>query len=484
MSTASRFSFYPDIIRREYNPWVVRHFLLAISALTVAPALLPAQPPVSEKIDWIAKNAVALRSVDPRDDDFTDLAPLRQFIGSARFVLLGAFSSNIADVYARYRLVRFLHKEMGFDIIASKLPFFDAEEIDRTLDGKAAIRYDLGPESDSVFSYSLGRGTTGFPSERIIAGNTINGNPRYAGAPIELPGSSPSHTIDILRYARATRATGHPLHVAGFGEAIVGGPLSDYAKQLFQFIDRIDPALASPADRAAIVKMVAWQSLTSSKQWPKTAPPGLAAIEKLSEKLARLPSNGSNARELSLYRLTLSHLASWAGPKAGRTDVPQPTHPLYWYAKDWRPDSKIIVWSDNARIARNLPPPHDTRGRPLLAPIGVDAIAHALGATDYSIAFTEIGNEAATLQVLVAGPQPSLSPFSGSFESLMHATLIPFSFIDFRTLPPDHWLRRPLNARLLAADDVEISTWPANFDAAITIDLTDLKSGHPAGLPK
>jgi hypothetical protein len=204
----------------------------------------------------------------------------------------------------------------------------------------------------------------------------------------------------------------------------------------------------------------------------------------LSERLARLPENGANARELSLYRLTLAYLASWAGPKAGRTDVPPPTQPLYWYAKNWRSDSKIIVWSDNARIARNLPPPHDTPGPRLPAPIGVDGIAKALGATDYSIAFTEIGNEAATLQVLVAGPQPSLSPFSGNFESLMHAAHLPYSFIDFRNLPQNHWLRHPLNARFLATYGIEISTWPANFDGAITIDLTDLKSGHPAGLPK
>ena len=268
------------------------------------------------------------------------------------------------------------------------------------------------------------------------------------------------------------------------GEAVVGSLSSDYAKQLFRFIDRIDPALAPPADRAAIVKMVAWQNLTSSRSWSKTAPPGLAAIERLSEKLARLPENGSNARELSLYRLTLSHLASWAGPKAGRTDVPQPRHPLYWYAKDWRPDSKIIVWSENTGIARNLPPGHDAPGMRVRLPIGVDAIAQALGATDYSIAFTEIRNEAATLQVLVAGPQPSLSPFDGSFESLMHAAHLSYSFIDFRNLPQDHWLRRPLNARFLAGDGIEISTWPANYDAAITIDLATVKSGHPAGLPK
>jgi hypothetical protein len=117
----------------------------------------------------------------------------------------------------------------------------------------------------------------------------------------------------------------------------------------------------------------------------------------------------------------------------------------------------------------------------------VDAIAQALGATDYSIAFTEIGNAAETLDVVVAGPEPSLSPFNGNFESLMHAAHLPYSFVDFRTLPQDHWLRRPLNARFLTvrgADSIEISTSPANYDAAITIDLMALKSGRPAGLPK
>jgi hypothetical protein len=459
----------------------VRRFLLAIFALTVASALLPAQPPVSEKIDWIAKNAVALRSIDPRDDDFADLAPLKQSIGSAHFVLLGG-QSDIDTIFTKYRLVRFLNQEMGFNVVAFGLPFFDAEEIDRALDGKtAAIRYDLAQETDSVFSYG---NATVTPGERIVAGNTIQGNARYAGAPIELPGTSQSHTFDILRYARATRDTNHPLHMAGYGQTVVGSPFSDYAKQLFEFIDRIDPALAPPADRAAIRKMVAWESLTSSRKWEKTTPRGLAAIDRLSEKLARLPENGPNAHELSLYRLTLAYLASWAGPKAGRTNVPQPTHPLYWYAKDWRPDSKIVVWSDNVRIVRNLPPAHDTGWRPP-APIGVDAIAQALGVTDYSIAFTRILDAADTLNVLVAGPQPSLFPFSGSFESLMQAAHLPYSFIDFRNLPQDHWLRRPLNARFfLGGDSVEISSWPANYDGAITIDLSALKSGRPAGLPK
>ena len=41
------------------------------------------------KVAWLIKNAIALQSVDPKDDDFADLRPLRQSIGNCRIVMLG-----------------------------------------------------------------------------------------------------------------------------------------------------------------------------------------------------------------------------------------------------------------------------------------------------------------------------------------------------------------------------------------------------------
>jgi hypothetical protein len=94
----------------------------------------------------------------------------------------------------------------------------------------------------------------------------------------------------------------------------------------------------------------------------------------------------------------------------------------------------------------------------------------------YSIAFTETKTAAQVLEVLVAGPQPALAPVGDNLESLVHSLGKPYCFIDFRGLPPDHWLRLPLTARFI--NGAEVSVWPKNYDALVGIDLT-LKPRHP-----
>jgi hypothetical protein len=87
----------------------------SFDAAAAAPTLLPPESPpdldvktadsAADKVAWIGKNAIAFRTIDPKDENFSDLGPLRRAIGSARFVLLGG-SDDVAVVFAKYRLVR------------------------------------------------------------------------------------------------------------------------------------------------------------------------------------------------------------------------------------------------------------------------------------------------------------------------------------------------------------------------------------------
>ncbi len=64
----------------------------SLVAFLIAPPLLPAQESdsdVASKVEWLQKNAVRIRSIDPGDDDFSDLMPLKKIIGNARVVQLG-----------------------------------------------------------------------------------------------------------------------------------------------------------------------------------------------------------------------------------------------------------------------------------------------------------------------------------------------------------------------------------------------------------
>jgi erythromycin esterase len=64
---------------------------------------------------WLRENAHTLRTLDPADDDFSDLAPLRDIVGDARVVAIGESTHRIHEFYQlRHRLTRFLVSELGF----------------------------------------------------------------------------------------------------------------------------------------------------------------------------------------------------------------------------------------------------------------------------------------------------------------------------------------------------------------------------------
>ncbi len=76
--------------------------------------------------DRIRKNVVAVRSIDPADEDFSDLEPLMDKIGTARVVQLGEPSHGAGSGFsAKARLVKFLHERMGFDVLVWESGLYD-----------------------------------------------------------------------------------------------------------------------------------------------------------------------------------------------------------------------------------------------------------------------------------------------------------------------------------------------------------------------
>lgn len=56
-----------------------------------------------------------LRTLDPDDEDFSDLEPLREIVGDARVVAIGESTHRIHEFYQlRHRVTRFLVRELGF----------------------------------------------------------------------------------------------------------------------------------------------------------------------------------------------------------------------------------------------------------------------------------------------------------------------------------------------------------------------------------
>src|SRR5687767_14299398 len=96
---------------------------LAMAAGTVA---LSAQD--SRWIAWIREHHHAIRqpAVQPPEDDFADLQFLKEVIGDRRIVQIGESHHSVAEYgTVKTRLIKFLHQQMGFDVLAFESSIYE-----------------------------------------------------------------------------------------------------------------------------------------------------------------------------------------------------------------------------------------------------------------------------------------------------------------------------------------------------------------------
>jgi erythromycin esterase len=80
--------------------------------------------------DWLRRNHHPVRSLTA--EDFSDLQFLKPLIGNRRLVQLGESTHGAREFnQAKVRLVKFLHQEMGFDVIAFESGMYECYAADR-----------------------------------------------------------------------------------------------------------------------------------------------------------------------------------------------------------------------------------------------------------------------------------------------------------------------------------------------------------------
>lgn len=106
--------------------------------------------------EWLRANGSLLRTVDPGDDDdFSDLAPLREIVGEARIVGIGESTHRVHEFYQiRHRLTRFLVAELGFTAVVMESGFAEGLVADEWIRTGAG---DLEKVLREGITYSFGR---------------------------------------------------------------------------------------------------------------------------------------------------------------------------------------------------------------------------------------------------------------------------------------------------------------------------------------
>lgn len=420
---------------------------------------------------------MTVRSIDAADEDFTDLNPLIEVIGTARVVQLGEPSHGAGSSFAaKVRLIKFLHQRMGFDVVAWESGLYELR----------LVQAGLRAGEDPVVAAQRGVFSVWSKAEEVRP---------------------------LFEYAKATQSTVRPLDMAGFDMQITAGNVVErLAADLRAFVralhdsklrdngstlieqavagyDRINARLlarsrkhseltkAGTAGAALQEAMKAWEASEGAKLQPKNEDlralvgsidellamirvnrasfekaHGAKEVRFIEHALANMRGNGTN-----VYNRENADRAEGAAAVAAQSDGWNRRDTLMaanlrWLIEEEYAGRKIIVWGHNAHLM-NVHFAADWKGvhaepQPNgMKPMGA-IVSEWLKDDVYTIAFTTYAGEDGWVNGQRRGP---IAPAPEcSLEARLHALGKPYVFLDFRAVKkkPNHPMRTPHSMRV------------------------------------
>lgn len=421
------------------------------------PTLIPLQA-------WLDSNSATIRSTSIADDDFSDLAPLVAAIGDSRVVMLGSPTRHDGSASeAQSRLVRFLHEEMDFNVLAFESSLFDVAEswariqdgASATIAGQAGVASHWGAteEVQPLFAY---------------VGDQANGV-----SPLVLAGFAPEFT--------GTQSG------TGFGEAL-DDYLTRFSSPLLQ-----DDVWAPFRSVVGLMAAGEYDTRPMSVQERASFAAGRTALTAETNRLINIaPRDESGFWFAMTNALNAQARVGWA-----LEDEPDPdqanairdsslAESIVWLAQARYPEEKLIVWTTSNHTMRSRDPLTDASGETPGAglPVVGQLVRVPLGDQVYSLALLAGDGAYGPLPSPATQPiRPLVAPPPESWGGLFLATGKPITFLDLRPEPVDvnnSWvygarLARALNYQLLQAQ------WGNVFDGFFYVST--MRPSTPLGSP-
>lgn len=265
-----------------------------------------------------------IAGVEPDLEDFSDLKLLAQAIGNARVVALGEQTHGGREEYLlKARLLKFLHQEMGFDVLLLESGFYDIARL--------AQRVEQGEKLDDVAP-----GNVFFMYARTAEGRGMLqyfDRQRAAGKPLALGGIDAQHTGELSRTELLPRLRSHLLQAA--------------------------PALANGAGWEHYAGLA--QPLLEMRRTPPAAPQQAAfsqhsgALKDALCKTEAAPvAYSGNAFWCQVVKSVEAQAASyWSADHDYQRDN-QMVDNAIWLAERMYPGRKVVIWAHTVHVARGF----------------------------------------------------------------------------------------------------------------------------------
>jgi erythromycin esterase len=358
-------------------------------------------------------------------EDFTDLQFLKPLLSGKRVVQLGESGHGVAEFnWLKVRLVKFLHQEMGFDVIAFESSLYGCEVAD--------TRVGIAPATNVMADCIFGVWHT-------------------------------SETIELFKYLETQRGKHAQLRLAGFDvqasgraakevSALLVGRARQVSSELGKRVQVAEAKLRAGAITEPLSMLTAYRELQSQLE----AMDALNRMSELAERRALVFAiQEVRSRLLYVEQLSSSDLRQrTAARDRGMADN------LEFLLESAFPNQKVIVWAHNFHIAKEQPAGNAT------ATMGTRVRDRHAGEV-YTIGMymgrgIAAQNNRKLYEVFPAKP--------GSLESVMAAGGWKASFVDFSPAKSKEvWWTQPIEARDWGANPQHLIPARA-FDGVVYID--------------
>jgi erythromycin esterase len=430
------------------------------------------------RVSWLTQHVLPLPSLSLEDDDFGDLQPLRQEIGDARIVLLGEEShASGSTIRAMSRLVRFLHQEMGFDVLAFESSMFGMWQVGELL------RAGHDPVD------ALQQGLIGTWSKSPDFEPLAHYLGEHAGGPhpIEVAGvDSRFEPLDRERLIPGLHEAASSIGLGVEGRDVgVGFWTTLEGYMAFRYIHHDSlPARQAQEDVLSDLRWLAERIADSSATRSRVDAPTLRLWAQVSRSLAESMAN--------MWEAARGAEGDEYDPSSERRDQ-QMARNLIWLAGGYFRGRRIIVWAHNAHVLRhtfrfstNLDEP-DWSNQMMDCDCGMgQRIWEAFGEGSFVIGATGYSGR----YMWRAGPYewPDLTVVTDQdarfeLEELLAATGLDQGVLILRNpAPGGEWLRTPMLSRIPNNYVSMSSIWPDHADAILFLrTITPRRPAAPGG---
>lgn len=410
----------------------------------LAAAQTISETPAEAAARWVAANAIPIATVKP-GNDFRDLQPLKEIVGSARIVGLGESTHGTREFFQlKQRIFEFLVREMGFTVMGMETNMPEAFDLNH---------YVLTGEGDPVKALSNTHNWR-YDTEEVL--ELIRWMRNYNG--------NPANTRKVKFYGFDMRSSARA------------------AKVVLSYLRRVDPNQASSLEPVLLLlsNPLAVEDHALSKSHIEHCAAAVAGI--LSRLDERRPAyvRLSSAGEWSLVRQHTRVLTQLfrAGDNRQSRDRSMATN-VEWILDEEGPNAKIALWAHNYHVAVQANQMGDFLKKEFGNAMVVFGVAFNQGG------FRAFGSGKDYYEFQDFDVHPALE---GTLEATLAAAHLPIALVPFHRLPAEgpakEWLNSELRTRQVSsyseADDARVRAASA-YDAMLFLDRTSAAHPLPAG---